>query len=331
MSTDLEGILEDHHPHVRCQQPLLVFVERFEGRPQGRAFIAWIDGYGRIERDRHGEGLVPAAEVELVGSVVGRKSSPPKAGRRREFDPGSHIVGQVDEAGSRNADGVSTPRRERQRRSSRCAGIPGSFERELEAVTGERPGIATRIATRARRSEIDDVRCDRLDAPQRYGNRTRIRTGEACVDRKVELIPASGQATGGGQVRRPASNQGDRKSSVERRCRRRARGRRRTSAPGEGERDASRCRNDGGDGEQSQRGGHPGHTPRQTDGRPLWRSIDLGERLVDHPIGDRLRSLGQEGVEDAVEVSLCRHDARPPTATGTRSSASRAARMARWA
>ena len=66
-------------------------------------------------------------------------------------------------------------------------------------------------------------------------------------------------------------------------------------------------------------------------GAPLMGVVDLVEGGIDHPIGQLVRALDEVGVEEAVELALVGHRGRPPaTATG-RSSASMAARIARWA
>ena len=71
---------------------------------------------------------------------------------------------------------------------------------------------------------------------------------------------------------------------------------------------------------------HPGRRPTT-----LIGVVDLVESGVEHPIGEHIGAVGEERVEDAVEVALVGHHSRPPaTATG-RSSASMAARIARWA
>ncbi len=64
---------------------------------------------------------------------------------------------------------------------------------------------------------------------------------------------------------------------------------------------------------------------------PLVGVVDLIEGGVDHPVGQLVGALDEEGAQEAVELTLVGHRSRPPaTATG-RSSASMAARIARWA
>ena len=59
--------------------------------------------------------------------------------------------------------------------------------------------------------------------------------------------------------------------------------------------------------------------------------VDLVEGGVDHPIGQLVRAVDEVRVEESVEFALIGHRRCPPaTATG-RSSASMAARIARWA
>ena len=74
-----------------------------------------------------------------------------------------------------------------------------------------------------------------------------------------------------------------------------------------------------------------GEPPRHADDAPLLGAVDLVEGGIDHPVGQLVRALDEERVEEAVELALVGHRDRPPaTATG-RSSASMAARIARWA
>ena len=64
---------------------------------------------------------------------------------------------------------------------------------------------------------------------------------------------------------------------------------------------------------------------------PLIGVVDLVEGGIDHPIGQLIRAVDEVGAEESVEFALIGHRRRPPaTATG-RSSASMAARIARWA
>ncbi len=64
---------------------------------------------------------------------------------------------------------------------------------------------------------------------------------------------------------------------------------------------------------------------------PLLGVVDLVEGGVDHPIGQLVGAFDEEGTKEAIKVTLVGHRGRPPaTATG-RSSASMAARIARWA
>ncbi len=66
-------------------------------------------------------------------------------------------------------------------------------------------------------------------------------------------------------------------------------------------------------------------------GAPLIGVVDLVEGGIDHPVGQLVRAVDEVGVEESVELALVGHRRRPPaTATG-RSSASMAARIARWA
>jgi hypothetical protein len=77
--------------------------------------------------------------------------------------------------------------------------------------------------------------------------------------------------------------------------------------------------------------GHGLEPPRQAHGPPLTGVVDLVEGCLDHPVGQLVRAIGEEGTHEAVELALVGHRSRPPaTATG-RSSASMAARIARWA
>ncbi len=71
--------------------------------------------------------------------------------------------------------------------------------------------------------------------------------------------------------------------------------------------------------------------PRHASDAPLWVwSISMRAR-IDHPVGDLVRALDEERAKETVELALVGHRGRPPaTATG-RSSASMAARIARWA
>ena len=59
--------------------------------------------------------------------------------------------------------------------------------------------------------------------------------------------------------------------------------------------------------------------------------VDLVEGGVDDSVGQLVRALHEEGTQQALELAVGGHRGRPPaTATG-RSSASMAARIARWA
>jgi hypothetical protein len=59
--------------------------------------------------------------------------------------------------------------------------------------------------------------------------------------------------------------------------------------------------------------------------------IDLVEGGVDHPVRNHLRAFREVAVEQTLDVGSAGHDERPPATTALRSSASRAARIARWA
>jgi hypothetical protein len=76
---------------------------------------------------------------------------------------------------------------------------------------------------------------------------------------------------------------------------------------------------------------HRWEPPRHAPGTPLLGVVDLVQGGVDHPVGQLVRAFGEEGTKHPVELTLVGHRSRPPaTATG-RSSASMAARIARWA
>ena len=64
---------------------------------------------------------------------------------------------------------------------------------------------------------------------------------------------------------------------------------------------------------------------------PLSGVVDLDEGGIDHAIGQLVRALDEEGAEEAVEFTLVGHRCRPPATAAGRSSASMAARIARWA
>ena len=70
----------------------------------------------------------------------------------------------------------------------------------------------------------------------------------------------------------------------------------------------------------------PGQTPC---GSLVLEGDALGDD-VDHAVGHRRRAIVEPVVEDELDVGAFAHDGAPPTATA-RASASRAARMARWA
>ena len=66
-------------------------------------------------------------------------------------------------------------------------------------------------------------------------------------------------------------------------------------------------------------------------GAPLMGVVDLVEGGVDHPVGQLVRAVDEVRVEEAVELALIGHRRRPPATAAGRSSASMAARIARWA
>jgi hypothetical protein len=70
----------------------------------------------------------------------------------------------------------------------------------------------------------------------------------------------------------------------------------------------------------------PGTTPRGL----LRLTRDPVGDLVEDAVGDLRRPFGEPVVEDPFDVAFTGHAERPPT-TVSRASASRAARMARWA
>ncbi len=72
--------------------------------------------------------------------------------------------------------------------------------------------------------------------------------------------------------------------------------------------------------------------PRHTHWAPLSCQVNLFEGVVDDSIGHLVRPVGEKRAEEAAQLALTGHEMRPPTATTTgRSSASMAARIARWA
>ena len=77
--------------------------------------------------------------------------------------------------------------------------------------------------------------------------------------------------------------------------------------------------------------GHGWEPPRQPQPAPLLGVVDLVEGSVDHAIGQLVRAIDEVRVEESVEVPLIDHRRCPPATAVGRSSASMAARIARWA
>ncbi len=78
--------------------------------------------------------------------------------------------------------------------------------------------------------------------------------------------------------------------------------------------------------------GHGREPPRHAHGAPLMGVVDLVEGGIDHPVGQSSsRPSSKYDVEEAVEFELAGHRGRPPATAAARSSASMAARIARWA
>ena len=77
--------------------------------------------------------------------------------------------------------------------------------------------------------------------------------------------------------------------------------------------------------------GHGLEPPRHAQGAPLTGVVDLVEGGVDDAVGQLVAALGEVRDKEAVELGLVGHRSRPPAIASGRSSASMAARIARWA
>jgi ferredoxin len=97
------------------------------------------------------------------------------------------------------------------------------------------------------------------------------------------------------------------------------------------QRTSDRQHADQGGGGEADRHRHGLEPPRHAPSVPLLGVVDLVEGGIDHAICQLVRALLEVRPDEAVELTLVGHRCRPPaTATG-RSSASMAARIARWA
>ena len=76
---------------------------------------------------------------------------------------------------------------------------------------------------------------------------------------------------------------------------------------------------------------HLREPPRHAQRAPLWGPGNVGEGGLEDTVGQLVVLGRQEGVEHPLGVDVSGHDDWPPAAASSRASASRAARIARWA